>query len=733
MLAPSLRPLFIVACFVLLAGTGCETLSGPSDPASASGPVATQPPTASDSAQMDARLTRLHALHAQILASPDSVRTGALLDQAMAELASVLSEDPSLVQDDTAHRLYKDLTAAYLRYHRYDVAQGDSVESAQGRIFDTRAGLFATLNAMDGPLLEEVMPPADARPVETVIPLTMKRLVERSITYLKREPDKHVTHWLSRAQTYFPMVEHILAEEDAPDELKYLAMVESGLNPRARSWAGAVGMWQFMGPTGRQYGLSANPWVDERRDPEKATRAAARHLVDLHERFDDWHLALAAYNCGGGCVSRAIRRSGGGDQSFWDIYRYLPRETRGYVPMFIAATRIASTPAAYGIEPPPANAAPEYAYDYVHVRGMLTLRDVADLAGTTPDVIRALNPELRRNTLPPSKAMYPLRIPLGSYEAFARGYADLPDSKKRVVTAYTVRSGDTLSEIAQRFGTSTRQLRRTNGIRGSVIRVGQRLVVPVADYESALAGASDGQPMRVRYGDRVVLRSLDPVPVADATPTDASAETPVRTARLEASEDRSTSARSTSGETASGEAASGETASETAAPHATSSRSSSAAAPKTYRVRSGDTLSQIARRFGIAQRDLRRWNSLASTRIVVGQRLRLTPSDVSASTEDGSATYRVRSGDTLERIARLFAVSVRDVQQWNDLSGSRIYPGQRLSIRNGAASDVHVVQRGDTLGSIAQSYGTTVQRLRALNSLRGSRIYPGQKLRVASQ
>jgi membrane-bound lytic murein transglycosylase D len=200
-------------------------------------------------------------------------------------------------------------------------------------------------------------------------------------------------------------------------------------------------MWQFMGPTGRQYGLSANPWVDERRDPEKATRAAARHLNDLYERFEDWHLALAAYNCGGGCVSRAIRRSGGGDTSFWDIYRHLPRETRGYVPMFIASTRIASNPSAYGIEPPPANSAPEYAYDYVHVRGMLTLRDVADLAGTTPDVIRALNPELRRNTLPPSKAMYPLRIPLGSYEAFAQGYADLPESMKRVVTAYTVRSG----------------------------------------------------------------------------------------------------------------------------------------------------------------------------------------------------------------------------------------------------------------------------------------------------
>jgi LysM repeat protein len=216
------------------------------------------------------------------------------------------------------------------------------------------------------------------------------------------------------------------------------------------------------------------------------------------------------------------------------------------------------------------------------------------------------------------------------------------------------------------------------------------------------------------------------VDVADASP--GTSETPVRTARLDerASEaperapseptERTTTERTTTDQRSEAE------------------QTSEAAPPQTYRVRSGDTLSRISRRFGIPVRDLRRWNHLASTRITVGQTLRLTPQDVaSSSTRDGSVTYRVRSGDTLERIAQLFAVSVRELQQWNGLSGSRIYPGQRLDIRNGSTADVHVVQSGDTLGSIAQSYGTTVQRLRALNSLRGSRIYPGQKLRVASE
>ena len=681
---------------------------------------------------MEAGLVRLHALHAQILASEDSVRTGLLLNQAMAELASLLSEEPSRIQDTQTHTLYRDLTAAYVRYHRYDTATADSVQGAQGRIFDTRAGLFATLNAMDGPLLEEVMAPPEAESVETTIPLTMNRLVEQSIAYLQRDPDKHVNPWFSRAQTYFPMVEHILDEEGVPQELKYLAMVESGLNPRARSWAGAVGMWQFMAPTGRMYDLNVNPWVDERRDPEKATRAAARHLRDLYERFDDWHLALAAYNCGGGCVSRAIRRSGGGDKSFWDVYRYLPRETRGYVPMFIATTRLMTNPAAYDLTPPPPHSAPEYAYDYVSVRGMITLEDIATLADTTPDVIRALNPELRRNTLPASKNMYPLRIPLGSYETFARNYAALPDEKKRVVTSYTVRSGDTLSEIAQRFGTSTRHLRRANGIRGSIIRVGQRLAVPVAEYDRAIATATPEQPMRVRYSDdAMTLQPLERVVVAEASPS-ADSDPPVEQARLDDNNDASNEiSNETSNET------SKETSNDASA--APSERTSSSTAttssttPQTYRVRRGDTLSEIAQRFGVSVQNLRRWNGRASSRIAVGERLRLTaPSDVASSTDDGSVTYRVRRGDTLETIANLFAVSVQELKRWNDVSGSRIYAGQRLQIRDGRQTGIHVVQRGDTLGRIARSYGTTVRRLRALNSLRGSRIYPGQKLRVAS-
>jgi membrane-bound lytic murein transglycosylase D len=371
--------------------------------------------------------------------------------------------------------------------------------------------------------------------------------------------------------------------------MKYLAMAESGLNPRARSWAGAVGMWQFMPATGRRYGLSVNAWVDERRDPEKATRAAARHLRDLYEQFDDWQLAMAAFNCGAGCVRRAVRRADAEDPTYWDAYDYLPRETRGYVPMFIAAAHIMQNPDAYGFDPAPPTSA--FSYDYVAVHGsMLSLTTLAQLAGTEPDVLRSLNPELRRGRIPPSRDRYHLRIPVGTYPRFVWNYADLPDRRKQPATTYAVRSGDTLSEIAQRFGTSTGVLQRLNDLNGTLIRQGQRLVVPVRDYEGALTTeAQEDQPMRVQYGTSPPVRPLDPI---DTT-------TDVRTSEAE----------------------------------------------------SGQTL--------------------AST---TGAGTDSEPSD------EVSSVYRVQRGDTLGGIARRFGVSVRQLRAWNDLNGSRIYPGQRLQI-----------------------------------------------------
>ncbi|PQJ36001.1 lytic transglycosylase [Salinibacter sp. 10B] len=580
----------IVLCVALLSGCGTASSVLPTETETKRIPKDTVVVTTNDTTSLRPEVARLYALEAEILSTEDSTRRAQLLNQAMSELATFLREQPNALEDNAVRDLYSGLTTEYRRYHGYG-NDPDSLQMARGQIFSVRAQLFSSLNALDNPLLEESPPVENTEVTGTEIPMTSNRLVNETIRYLQDEPDGHVERWLRRVQVYGPMIDHILAEENVPLELRYLAMAESGLNPNARSWAGAVGMWQFMPSTGRRYGLSINAWVDERRDPEKATRAAARHLRDLYEEFEDWHLAMAAFNCGAGCVRRAIRRADEPDPSYWDAYDYLPRETRGYVPMFIAAAHVMQNPEAYGFEPAPPT--PAFSYDYVAVHGsMLSLSTLADLSGTKRSVLESLNPELRRGRIPPSKDRYHLRIPLGSYPRFVWNYAELPAPQKQPATTYRVRSGDTLSEIAQRFGTSTDVLQRLNGLDNTLIRQGQHLVVPVNDYDGALTTeAENDRPMRVQYGTSTPVRPLDPI----------------------------------------------DTTSETQSTEATTSASAS---PSTVAARSSS----------------------------------------SGSTDEVSSVYRVQQGDTLGGIAERFGISVRQLRAWNDLNGSRIYPGQRLQI-----------------------------------------------------
>ncbi|RMH62661.1 MAG: LysM peptidoglycan-binding domain-containing protein [Bacteroidetes bacterium] len=665
------------------------------------------------------RIARIYDYQARLLqaeAQHDVQEAEALLERAMQDLATLLKQ-PGIMERPRFRELYRSVLTEYERYY----GPSDTLDIQRGDIYPTRAALFAALEGDDDPLLEEALIPS-LQPVETEIPMTMHRLVRQSIAYLLRSPDKHLYHWLGRAETYFPMIEQILAEEKAPDELKYLAMIESGLNPQARSWARAVGMWQFMTYTGRLYGLQVNAWVDERRDPEKATRAAARHLRDLYDTFGDWHLAIAAYNCGAGNVRKAQRRARarGFGADFWSIYPYLPRETRNYVPMFIAAALVASNPAAFNLDLGPVRPGPRYAYEYVPVQGMIALSEVARLAGTDLTTIRALNPELRRDYLPPSDGVYYVRIPLGTYGRFAAGYAQLPPEARATVSEHRVRRGETLGGIARKYGVSVAELRRANDIRGSLIRVGQELIVPMPRYDGNAAlpvDLADARPITVQYGPRAIrpiaVSSPSPLPMApgDASPPVVRASTPPAPAEPR----REPASRSAEAE------------------------DDEPATRVVYQIRRGDTLGEIAQKYRVSVSDLRAWNNLRGNTIRAGQRLTIyldgeAPDEPAGGEPEREITYQVRRGDTLGEIAQKYRVSVSDLRAWNNLRGNTIRVGQRLTIRPGgsaeaeSAATTYTVRSGDSLYVIARRYGVTISDLKRWNNLRSNRLMPGQRL-----
>ncbi len=270
------------------------------------------------------RLSVLYSYQSDLMAAlarEDDDAATSVLDLAMAELGELVRRD-YIAEDPRFNSVYRVLVEEYERVY----GPSDTLFAAFGDIYEVRKALFSELDSVEDPLLEDVAP-AGLQPVGTEFPMTMNRLVESSMQFLLRERKETMQTWLKRADTYFPMIEQIFEEEGVPEELKYLAMIESGLNPRARSWASAVGMWQFIAATGRAYDLNVNAWVDDRMDPELATRAAAKHLKDLYRMYDEnWQIALAGYNCSPRCIRRAMRNSGKSDPSFWDIYPYLPRE-----------------------------------------------------------------------------------------------------------------------------------------------------------------------------------------------------------------------------------------------------------------------------------------------------------------------------------------------------------------------------------------------------------------------
>ncbi len=461
------------------------------------------------------QLYRLQAELARAQAAREADRTETLLHTAIGKLETFL-EQPGLAQRPRFRRAFRTLTTAYEA--RYGVP--DTLRLPDGDIYDLRQGLSATLDQEKPTSIVNTLP-TDLQKQDGPVPLTVNRPVRETMTFLLNHKREYLYPWLRRASTYFPMIEQIFAEEGVPDELKYLALAESGLNPHAQSRARAAGIWQFVAKTGRRYDLSIDPWVDERLDPEKSTRAAARHLKDLHEQFGTWPLALAGYNCNPGVVQyhvRAYRERTGRNPSFWDIYDDLPEETRNYVPLFTATAVIISNPAAFDLER--VEAGPRYAFDYVPVGASLTIEQVARFTEVDPQRIRVLNPELRSNRLPPSEAPYYVRLPYGTYSTFAEHYAALPKEDRTRNLQHVVQAEETAGRIAKRYHVDRSDLLEANDSGYPVtMTVGQQLTLPETSYtgNAQIAESADGKPLRVRYGSRTVRPISGKSPSMDLT------------------------------------------------------------------------------------------------------------------------------------------------------------------------------------------------------------------------
>ena len=572
---------------VATASAGCGSNPKPQTPAPSPAPAAVPvPPPPPRPADPIASLIATSQQH--FLAGERDLKLGHL-DRARIEFdraVEVLLESPYGARTEPRLREHFDRLVDRINAHELTaLAQGDGfVEKKSEPASIDELLKIATFAKPTAHAATEKAVKDDLAATEHDVPIPQNDRVLAYVELFQGRLRDYIQESLTRGTKYLPMIQGVFKEAGLPLDLAYIPVIESGFKTNALSRASAKGPWQFMRATATEQGLKTDWYVDERSDPEKATVAAAKYLKVLHDMFDgDWHLVLAAYNGGLGRVQRAMKRSGESD--FWELSsssRYLPRETREYVPLILAAIIVAKNPSQYGFD---VQAEGPLTYETVTVPRAIDLRRVAEWTGRSIDDIQTLNPELRRWTTP-LKSEYELKVPSGTAGVVTARLASASPNELVALTWYTVKKGESLATIARKLKVSRLDLAEANNLSTkSKVRVGQSLVVPRAPATLLATNSRPSAPTQV--ASRGITGSAPLAAADDPRPAVATKSTPSRTV----------------------------------------ASASTAAKTLTYRVKRGDTLFAIAELFDTTVAKIKTLNQLRSNRITPGTRLKIAASN----------------------------------------------------------------------------------------------------------
>ncbi len=508
--------------------------------------------------------------------------------------------------------------------------------------------------------------------INTQMAFRINETVKTYIDYYALKRRNYTLKLLAKQHLYFPLFEKHMKEFGIPEQLKYLSIVESALNPKAMSRVGALGLWQFMPATGKMFGLHGNSFIDERMDPEKATIAACKYLKFLYESFDNnWELALASYNCGPGAVARAIRRSGG-QRDFWAIYNYLPRETRNYVPIFTAVTYIMT----YAEEHNLIQQQPEYAIEseVVYMNQSINLKDFAKKINVCYDDLIEINPELKKGFVHYTMRNYALRIPADRIDYFLENRKEIlgtsakpSDNVVAKKISYTentdkiyhkIKYGESLGTIAHRYGVTTAQLKTWNNIQGNTIHAGRSLVI----NKKTKKAVNQPQAEPAKTVDNGVKAKSSSAKIDDSEIENKAEATKVVEAKVEE------------------------------AKKATATH---------HKIKRGESLNMIAKKYGISVANLKKWNNLTSEKIHPNTDLVLNESNAIATQQEAK----------IEVINKVVVEKKTESKSKNN-------------------KKQHTIKYGDTLWGIAKDYGISVDKLKKLNKIPNNKLKIGQILVV---